>query len=139
MGPYSMSKFALGAMTMALRLELDMWDIKVSIVEPGAIATPIWQKTTAVADAIERRIPREVLSLYSKHIACIRRAAAEAERFAISADVVVRAVEHALTARRPKNRYLVGSEAKFRAFLAALLPQRMQDAIHRWLFKLPRR
>src|SRR4249920_2929488 len=50
LGPYSMSKFALEAMTTALRLELDTWGIEVSIVEPGAIATPIWEKSSKAAD-----------------------------------------------------------------------------------------
>ena len=132
-GAYSMSKSAVAAMTTALRLELDTWGIDVSLVEPGAIATPIWQKSTAAADAFAGD------PLYSKHIANIRRAVGEAERHAISADAVARAVEHALTARRPKTRYLVGVDARIRAGVAALLPQRMQDALQRWYFKLPGR
>lgn len=139
LGPYSMSKFALEAMTTALRLELDTWGIEVSIVEPGAIATPIWEKSGKAGDALRKTVQHEALPLYSEHLACLRRVVAEAERRAISADAVAKAVEHALTARRPKTHYLVGSDAKFRALLAALLPQRVQDAMLRWYFKFPRR
>ncbi len=49
MGPYSASKFALEALTDALRLELYPWGIEVSIIEPGAIATPIWSKSLSTA------------------------------------------------------------------------------------------
>jgi NAD(P)-dependent dehydrogenase (short-subunit alcohol dehydrogenase family) len=138
-GPYSMSKSALDAMTTALRLELDAWGIEVSLVEPGAIATPIWKKSTAVADALQSTVQHDAWLLYGEHLACIRRVIAEAEQHAISVDAVAKAVWHALTSRRPKPRYLVGPDARFRACLAALLPQRTQDRLHRWFFKLPRR
>lgn len=138
-GPYSMSKSALDAMTTALRLELDAWGIDVSLVEPGAIATPIWQKSTAAVDALQPAIGQDAWAMYSEQFARVRAVGAEAERHAISADAVARAVNHALTARRPKLRYLVGADARLRACVAALLPQRAQDALHRWFFKLPRR
>jgi NAD(P)-dependent dehydrogenase (short-subunit alcohol dehydrogenase family) len=138
-GPYSMSKAALDAMTTALRLELDTWGIEVSLIEPGAIATPIWKKSAAAADALQPATRHVAWSLYKEHLDGVRRVVADAEQHAIAADAVARAVLHALTARRPKPRYLVGPDARLRACLAALLPQRAQDALHRWLFKLPRR
>lgn len=138
-GPYSMSKSALDAMTTALRLELGSWNIKVALIEPGAIATPIWKKSNEAADALQASAHHDAWPLYAEHIECIRRVIAEAEQHAISADAVASAVEHALTARHPKLRYLVGTDAKIRAGIAALLPQRAQDALHRSFFKLPRR
>lgn len=42
MGPYAASKFAMEAISDSLRVELKPWGISVSVVEPGAIATPIW-------------------------------------------------------------------------------------------------
>ncbi len=137
LGPYSMSKFALEAMTTALRLELDTWGIEVSLVEPGAVATPIWEKSNKAADLLQATTEHESLPLYAEHLACVRRAIDEAARRAISVDAVSRAVEHALTARRPKTHYLVGSDAKFRALLARFLPHRMQDALLRWFLKFP--
>jgi NAD(P)-dependent dehydrogenase (short-subunit alcohol dehydrogenase family) len=135
-GPYSMSKFALNAMTKSLRLEVDAWGIKVAIIEPGAIATPIWKKSTAAADAL---YPGQNDVLYGEHFACIRNMITEAEQHAIPADAVASAVAHALTARRPRTHYLVGTDAKVRALLNLLLPQRAQDALHRWFLKLPRK
>ncbi len=137
-GPYSMSKSALDAMTTALRLELGAWGIHVSLVEPGAIATPIWKKSNAAADTLQTTLHHDAWPLYTEQLERFRRVIAEAEQHAISTDAVARAVEHALTARRPQPRYLVGTDARLRAGVAALLPQRAQDALHRWFFKLPR-
>ena len=63
----------------------------------------------------------------------------EAERHAVTADAVARAVEHALTAKRPRPHYLVGRDARLRAALAAMLPQGALDSLHRWVLKVPRR
>lgn len=139
LGPYSMSKFALEAMTAALRLELDVWGIEVSIVEPGAIATPIWGKSIAAADQSQSTVPPGALSLYAEQLASVRLAIAEVERRAISVDAVALAVEHALMARRPKTHYLVGSDARFRALMAVWLSHRLQDTLLRWFLKFPRR
>ena len=138
MGPYAASKFALEAMTDALRLELQQWGIGVSIVEPGAIATPIWEKSGKDAADLEAAMPRELLSMYAMLVAAVRKVVGEAANRAIAADAVARAVEHALTASRPKTRYLVGPDAKLRALMIKLLPDRLSDAVLTWALKLPR-
>ena len=56
MGPYAASKFAMEAITDALRSELRTWGIGVSAVEPGPIDTPIWEKSVAAADELVGRI-----------------------------------------------------------------------------------
>ncbi|MDB5092090.1 MAG: Oxidoreductase, Glucose/ribitol dehydrogenase family, partial [Candidatus Eremiobacteraeota bacterium] len=45
--PYSASKFALRAVTDALRIELFPFGLSVSLIEPGSVKTPIWQKGRA--------------------------------------------------------------------------------------------
>lgn len=139
LGPYCMSKSALRAMTHALRLEVDAWGIDVALVEPGAIATPIWKKSNAAADVMQATLQNDTLAHYSRHLEGIRRVIAKAEEQAISADAVARAVEHALTAARPKTEYLVGNDARMRAAINAVLPQFLQDKLHRWFLKFPRR
>lgn len=137
MGPYAASKFALEAVTDALRLELQQWGIKVTIVEPGAIATPIWDKSGQGAADLEAATSPELRTLYEAVIAGVKRVVREAAKRAIAPDAVAQAVEQALTAARPKTRYLVGTDAKLRALMVKLLPDRISDRILTWVLKLP--
>ncbi|MBI5283504.1 MAG: SDR family oxidoreductase [Chloroflexi bacterium] len=137
-GPYSASKFALEAIADALRAELRPWRIHVAIVEPGSIATPIWEKGNATADELERTLTPEAHALYGGAIAALRAAVDETARRGIPADTVARSVEHALTSRRPKTRYLVGTDARIQAVLAAWVPDRLRDGLIARQLKLPR-
>ena len=139
MGPYSASKFALKALTNALRLELRPWGIEVSIIEPGAIATPIWEKSLKTALDVESTVTEEGRRLYGEAARRVREAVDQASQRAIPSDAVVEAVLHALTSTRPKTRYLVGTDAKIRAMMVKWLPDRMQDWILRKVLKLPSR
>ncbi len=137
MGAYSASKFALEAMTDALRLEVQPWGIQVSIIEPGAITTPIWAKSADDAAGREAIMGTEVKRLYGPTVAAVRKVVDEAAKRAISADVVAKVVEHALTAPVPKTRYLVGTDAKIRAFIGQILPDRIMDRLLTAVLKLP--
>jgi NAD(P)-dependent dehydrogenase (short-subunit alcohol dehydrogenase family) len=137
MGPYSASKFALEALTDALRLEVQQWGIQVSIVEPGAIATPIWEKSGAKADELEATVSGELKQLYAAAAAGVKACVAEAAARAIPAEAVARVVEHALTAAHPKTRYLVGRDAKLRALMVKLLPDRLSDRLMTKILHLP--
>lgn len=138
LGPYSASKYALEALTDALRMELRPWGIHVSIIEPGAIATPIWEKSTKEAESLEVSVSAEAKALYGEAVIRIREAIAQAAQRAIQPDAVVRAVHHALTASSPRTRYLVGSDAKLRAWMVKWLPDRVQDQLLTWALKYPR-
>lgn len=138
LGPYSASKYALEALTDALRMELQPWGIQVSIIEPGAIATPIWEKSGKRAEDLEALASAEEKALYGEMAMRIREAVAQSAARAISPDGVVRAVHHALTAPHPRTRYLVGGDAKLRAWMVKWLPDRLQDRLLTWILKLPR-
>lgn len=137
MGPYSASKFALEAITDALRLEVQQWGIHVAIIEPGAISTPIWNKSTIEAAEREAAIETELRTLYKPVVAAVRKVVGEASKRAISPDVVAKVVEDALTAPTPKTRYLVGTDAKLRALMVKLLPDRISDKLLTSILKLP--
>ena len=137
MGPYSASKFALEAITDALRLEVQQWGIHVSIIEPGAIATPIWNKSAIEAAERETAIETELRALYKPVVAAVRKVVGEASKRAISPDAVAKVVEAALTSTNPKTRYLVGNDAKLRALMAKLLPDRISDKLLTAILKLP--
>jgi NAD(P)-dependent dehydrogenase (short-subunit alcohol dehydrogenase family) len=97
----------------------------VSIVEPGTIATPIWSKPQRTTDTM----PPEAAELYGERIEKFRALAAKrSSTAAVPAAEVAKVVEHALTAKRPKSRYLVGPDAKRRARLQKL-PDRWRDRL----------
>ena len=128
-GPYSASKKAIEALADSLRLELLPWHIEVSLVEPGSIATPIWEKGDATFDELVGAIPAEGRERYGAAMDKARALAAQTGRRGIPADEVAKRVEHALTAKRPKTRYLVGKDAKARSIIESPLPDRVRDRI----------
>jgi NAD(P)-dependent dehydrogenase (short-subunit alcohol dehydrogenase family) len=138
MGPYAASKFALEALTDAMRLELRPWGIHVSIVEPGAIESRIWDKARRKADQLDAAWSAGEKILYRDALAPVRKAMEQAAQRAIPARAVAEAVAHALSASRPKTRYLVGFDARLRAVLTAWLPDRAQDWLLARVLKLPR-
>jgi NAD(P)-dependent dehydrogenase (short-subunit alcohol dehydrogenase family) len=127
-GPYAASKFAIEAISDSLRRELRPWGIHVAAVEPGAVATPIWDKGTAAANDLMADMPAEVNDRYGEVIEALRGEAARLGREGVDPLEVAKAVERALTASRPKTRYLVGRDAKIRARAAKIMPDRMMDA-----------
>ncbi len=129
LGPYNASKFALEAVTDALRLELRRFGVQVAAVEPGAVVTPIWEKGRASADQAATSMPAEAMQLYGAGITAISKFIAQGERSGVPPLEVARAVEHALTATRPKTRYVVGRDAKMRLALTRLLPTRVMDRV----------
>jgi NAD(P)-dependent dehydrogenase (short-subunit alcohol dehydrogenase family) len=137
LGPYSASKFALEALTDALRMELQPWGIHVSIIEPGAIATPIWEKSEKAAGHLEASASKEAKALYGEAVIRIREAIVQASKRAIPPAAVVHAVHHALTAPHPHTRYLVGADARARAWMVKWLPDRVQDRLLTWALKYP--
>jgi len=126
-GLYGASKAAMEALTDALRMELDPWGISVSIIEPGSIATPIWEKSQAAALNFIRSMPPEFDEYYGEAIAKVRSMAQNIGRNGDSVELVSKTIEHALTSDRPKTRYLVGKEAKLQARLSRFLTDRMLD------------
>ncbi len=131
MGPYCGSKFALEAIAESLRLELHPWDIKVSVIEPGAIKTAIWEKGRRLVDELVDRFPQEAIDRYRPMIELVQRGIEFQDANGIEPGIVARTVEHALFAARPKHRYLVGRDAKIAGHAMRILPDRARDALLR--------
>jgi NAD(P)-dependent dehydrogenase (short-subunit alcohol dehydrogenase family) len=131
MGPYGASKFAIEAIGESLRSELHPWGIEVSVVEPGAIKTAIWDKGRATADRLERELSDDARTRYGAHIDAIRKGIEMQDSQGIGPDKVARAVEHALLSKRPRTRYVVGVDARMQSAMVRLLPDRPREAIIR--------
>ena len=124
-----MSKWGLEAIGDAMRIELKPWGIDVVIVEPGAIATPFWQKGQDTANELEGKMDPEVRDLYGEQIEKVRGAARKSEAEGIPPERVAEVVAEALTADRPKTRYLVGRDAKLNARIRKIVPDRVFDRL----------
>ncbi len=125
LSPYCATKFAMEALSDALRMELRPWHIEVSVIQPGAIETPIWGKGGEVLRDLIEGAPSEGLELYGQ---AIRGMESIIEPHGASAEAVARAVAHALTSPRPKTRYPIGFEGALIRFVSGL-PDRLRDRL----------
>jgi NAD(P)-dependent dehydrogenase (short-subunit alcohol dehydrogenase family) len=137
MGPYTSSKFAVRGWTDAMRMEVGPHGVRVSLIEPGAIATPLWEKGVSAAETHRDGLDPELREKYAQQMDGALKAAAMSEKMAIPPERCARAIEHALTSRRPKARYLVGPDAHLQAGVAAM-PTRVLSGFTRMVTRQPR-
>jgi NAD(P)-dependent dehydrogenase (short-subunit alcohol dehydrogenase family) len=127
--PYAASKHAIEAFGDALRVELHSSGIQVALIEPGSIATPIWDKSKGDAERLQ--IPPELESYYGKVIPALDKAMQDTANRGISPDAVAEAIEKALTAEQMPARVLVGRDARAMLTAKRLLPDRLFDRMVR--------
>lgn len=128
MGPYNGSKFAIEGIAMALRQELHPWGVPVSVIEPGPIKTEIWRKGREYATEFEERLGTAAADQYRAQIDAAVAGVDRSERVGDEPSKTSDAIEHALLARRPRQRYLVGTPAKAVGTLARVLPDGVLSA-----------
>jgi NAD(P)-dependent dehydrogenase (short-subunit alcohol dehydrogenase family) len=126
-GPYAASKYALEALSDSLRRE--QREVKVIVIEPGAIATPIWDRGVATADELWAGAPPEAHARYGPLVAGMRAQALKLGSEGVPPEEAAALIVKALHARRPRPRYVIGREAKTQAVLARVLPDRVLDAV----------
>jgi NAD(P)-dependent dehydrogenase (short-subunit alcohol dehydrogenase family) len=130
LGAYNMSKFGLEAFSDVLRRELRPQGVDVIAIEPGGIKTPIWRKGGEAADEILAGTPAERQELYGPMVAAVRKQSANIEQVrGLPPRAVAEVIGTALTADRPRARYLVGKDAKARALVARVVPDRVMDRL----------
>ena len=138
-GPLNATKHAAASFNDALRVELRPWGIPVVLIEPASIRTPAVDKLLrAGEEAISEFSPRERLLYQDAYRSMLRNVTMHATRFGTPPEAVAEAVHRALTANRPKTRYLVGKSARPLAAIARFVPDRGFDAIRVRVFGLPR-
>jgi NAD(P)-dependent dehydrogenase (short-subunit alcohol dehydrogenase family) len=127
-GAYNASKFAIEAIADAWRLELRPWGVKVVLVEPAMTDTDLWRKAPETLEAGVGEMSPEHRDLYAAHLAGMRKTIPRIQKMAKPVEGVAAAIERALTAPRPRARYLVGTDVRVQAALNAITPTRVKDA-----------
>jgi NAD(P)-dependent dehydrogenase (short-subunit alcohol dehydrogenase family) len=137
-GVYHATKYALEALSDALRFELAGFGVDVVLVQPGIIKT-------GFAEAVAREMsPPSPDDPYAAFNAAVQKATIDAYEAGPlgrygggTPDTVARVIERALTASRPRTRYLVTPSAHFMVGLRAWLPDRAWDAFVATAFPRP--
>jgi NAD(P)-dependent dehydrogenase (short-subunit alcohol dehydrogenase family) len=130
-GAYCASKFALEAAADAMRMELRPWHIGVAIVEPAQTDTDMWLTANDMIEQTEASLTPAQRDLYAKHIAGMKKTIPLSQKLAVPAEKVSAVVEEALTARRPRARYVVGAGPKLQVALMTNLPAWARDRVLR--------
>lgn len=131
LGAYSCSKFALEAMAEALSMELAGTGVSVSLIAPGNIESPVWEKSLKTALDIAGDLSGRDWDPYRDAIEPAMGYLTRLPERGISAEKVALAVERALTKRTPKKRYAVGLDSVFLGRLLPAFPAGMRQAILR--------
>src|SRR4051794_34941123 len=126
-GPYAASKFALEALSDSLRREQQ--DVAVIVIEPGSIATPIWDRSVAAADALYAAMPPIAHDRYDALVGKLRGMAEKQGEQGEPPEAVARIIATALSTAKPRTRYVIGRRARVQAVLARALPGRGMDKV----------
>jgi NAD(P)-dependent dehydrogenase (short-subunit alcohol dehydrogenase family) len=138
-GVYHATKYALEALSDALRFELGGFGIHVVLVQPGLIRTRFGE---AAGVALREAGRDDVYAAFHAEVARLTREASErgrTARLAGTPEDVAGVVERALVARRPRARYTVSPSAPFFIWQRRLLGDRGWDAFLRRIYPSPGR
>ena len=129
LGAYSISKHALEAMSDVLRLELHPSGIKVSVIQMGAVQTPMTSQMRQLVDAAAAKLSEQQRIHYHWLYDGMRQALQRQAQSAISSEQVADVIFHVLTAKNPKERYRVDAASKGLSLMRRLAPEAIGDWI----------
>lgn len=128
-GAYAAAKFALEGFSDALRREVSRLGVRVIVIEPGNITTPMWGKGVATMNELSATMSADQHARYGDLVAAMRRQAEQRAGGGIEPLRAATVIADAVTSRRPRARYLVGRDAKVAAGLSGLLSDRAFDCL----------
>lgn len=124
-GLYSASKFALEALSDTLRMELEPFNIKVSVIEPGPVSTNFF---IAAAQAVEETVAKPEDTPYRAAFEKLKGLEKQTSSRAWTSERVAEVIVQALTDRNPKPRYIAATGGKFLLFIMTkVLPTKIVD------------
>ena len=110
LGPYASTKCAMESITDAFRRELAPWGIEVCIMQPGAVRTPLWEKSVGEGDSWFDSVPEAARRLYARGYAAMRKTFVTKSGKGVSTDALADRVVAALTSKSPRARYPMGRD-----------------------------
>lgn len=129
-GAYASSKFALEGWADALRRELRLSGVSLSLVEPGGVDTPMASAQAGLVQRTLARLDADSERLYGRLVrGYLALTQAGLRHASTPADVALVAVKAVIGPGAPKARYVAGNDAKLLIMLAGLLPVRWLDAL----------
>ena len=123
LGGYGAAKHGLAGLSSSLRAELAPFKIKVLLIEPGAIATPIWDRGRSAGAELQVGDP-ETHARYADQIDAATKMASRLAGSGLDPSVPAKIILDALQSDNPAPRQVVGREAKVIAAMVRLLPYR---------------
>ena len=134
-GAYAGSKFALEAVSDALRRELEGSGVHVVVVEPGAVVTDMADRGIAKADALAAAMTPGQRDRYAALVGAVTAQARTFTRDGVPAERAAQIIADAATAKNPRTRYTIGRDAAVLVRLARVLPDRTLDKVARRALK----
>ena len=131
LSPYVASKHALVGLVSSLRQEVGRDGPRITLVEPGAVQTPLWEKVERSSNDIYQRLPTEGLDEYGRFLEQAIVKTPQSHRGGIHPDRVATVIEQCAGRRYPPRRRILGGDARIAAVLNALLPGRFFDVLVR--------
>jgi NAD(P)-dependent dehydrogenase (short-subunit alcohol dehydrogenase family) len=128
-GAYAGSKFALEAVSDALRREVR--GIKVVVVEPGAVKTEMAERGIATAEGLMAAMTAAQLARYGDLAAAVTAQARSFGEDGVSAEHAAKVIAKAATASRPRTRYTIGRDAAILLSISRVVSDRVLDRIVR--------
>ena len=130
-GAYAGSKFALEAVSDALRREVGAAGIKVVVIEPGAVKTEIAERGIATSEGLKADMTAAQLARYGEVMDAVMAQARSFNETGVSAEAAAAVIAKAATASRPRTRYTIGRDAAILLQISRFVSDRALDRIVR--------
>ena len=130
-GAYAGSKFALEAVSDALRREVSTAGIKVVVVEPGAVKTEIAERGIVTSERLKADMTAAQLARYSEVMDAVMAQARSFNETGVSAEAAAAVIAKAAIASGPRTRYTIGRDAAILLQISRFVSDRVLDRIVR--------